>query len=337
MRAALLRQFKSPVTVEDVPTPTPGPGEVRVKIAASGVCHTDLHIAEGDWKEINALFQLPLILGHEGVGVVDAVGPGASLAVGDRVGVPWIHETCRRCENCLEGRENFCAAMSITGATVNGCHAEYVVAKADFAVTLPEGLGFREAAPLCCAGVTVYGALKRAQVRVGQRVAVIGVGGLGHLAIQVAKAMGARVTAVDVADEKLALAKRVGADQVVNARTDDAAQAMLGVGGMHAAVVTSASAAAYDTAFAGLKTCSKLITVGLPPEPIRLSVILQILKGVEILPQAVGTRQDLREVFDLAAAGRIRCETRTEPLARIGDVLHALAAGTVTGRVVLEL
>lgn len=337
MRAAVLSKLKSPLTIEDLPLPNPGPGEVRVKIAASGVCHTDLHIAEGDWTELNAVYKLPLILGHEGVGTVDEVGPGVTrLVPGERVGIAFLHEACGSCDNCIEGRENFCATQTMTGVTVDGCYAEYAIAKAAFAVKIPDGLAFRDAAPLCCAGVTVYGALKRAQVRVGQRVAVVGIGGLGHLAVQVVKAMGARVTAVDVADDKLVLARRLGADSVINSRTGDAVQAMLAEGGMHVALVTSAAPAAYQTAFFGLKTCSKLVMVGIPGEPLSFPVILQIAKGVEIVPQAVGTRQDLAEVFALAASGRLRCETTVEPLERVNEVLHAIARGQVLGRVVLQ-
>jgi propanol-preferring alcohol dehydrogenase len=337
MRAVVLSKLKSPLTIENLPLPKPGAGEVRVKIAASGVCHTDLHVAEGDWTEMNALYKLPLILGHEGVGTVDELGPGVTrLCVGDRVGIAFLHEACGACDNCVEGHENFCPTQTMTGVTVDGCHAEYAIAKAAFVGKLPDGLGFREAAPLCCAGVTVYGALKRAQVRLGQRVAVVGIGGLGHLAVQIAKAMGGCVTAVDVADDKLALAKRLGADHVVNSRSDDAVQAMQAQGGMHVALVTSAASAAYQTAFFGLKNCSKLVVVGIPSEPLSISPILQIAKGVEIIPQAVGTRQDLAEVFALGATGAVRCETTLEPLERVNDVLRAMAKGQVLGRVVLQ-
>jgi propanol-preferring alcohol dehydrogenase len=336
MKAAILREFKTPLSMEEIAQPKPGAGEILIKVEACGVCHSDLHVADGDWPQVVPITNMPLILGHEIAGRVVEKGAGVShLEIGDRVGVPWVHWTCGECEFCLEGNENLCSNQKITGVTVDGGYAEFVKAPASHALKIPDGLSCVEAAPLFCAGVTVYRALKHAKIQPGQRLAIFGVGGLGHLAVQIGLGMGANVTAVDVSDEKLAHAKSLGATATLNASSVNVVKELRRVGRVHAALVTSAAKAAYDTAFPCVRQGGTLLVVGLPSESICFPAILMAAVEVHIRASSVGTRQDTRELLELAAAGKVRAEVTTRPLAEANEVLEELRAGTVSGRVVL--
>jgi len=337
MKAAILHEFKTPLTFEDVEQPQPGADEVLIEVEACGVCHSDLHIADGDWPQLVPITKRPLILGHEIAGRV--VEKGASvkhLEVGDRVGVPWVYWTCGECDFCREGNENLCAKQKITGVTVDGGYAEYVKVPESHATRIPEGLTCIDAAPLFCAGVTVYRALKHAKIEAGQRLAVFGVGGLGHLAVQMGLGLGAIVTAIDVSDEKLAHAKSLGASATLNAATVNVVKELRRAGGAHVALVTSAAKKAYDTAFPCVRPTGTLLVVGLPSESICFPPILMAATEVRIQASSVGTREDLREVLALGAAGKVRCQTATRPLAQVNEVLEQLRNGQVSGRVVLE-
>lgn len=336
MKAALLREFKKPLTIEEVDRPKPGAGEVLIEVEACGVCHSDLHVADGDWTQLAGIVKKPLILGHEIAGrVVEKGSAVRDLQIGDRVGVPWIHWTCGECEFCREGNENLCTKQKITGVTVDGGYAEFVKAPASHALKIPNGLSSVDAAPLFCAGVTVYRALKQAKVMPGQRLAVFGVGGLGHLAVQIGRGLGADITAIDISDEKLALAKSLGASTVLNAASTNVVKELRGKGGVHVALVASAARAAYDTAFYCVRPTGTLLVVGLPAENICFPPILMAAAEVRIQASAVGTRQDLREVLALAAAGKIRCRVGTRPLAEANQALDLLRRGQVSGRIVL--
>ncbi len=224
------------------------------------MCHSDLHVADGDWTQLARIVKKPLILGHEIAGrVVEKDAAVHDLQVGDRVGIPWIHWTCGECEFCREGNENLCLKQKITGVTVDGGYAEFVKAPASHALKIPDGLSSIEAAPLFCAGVTVYRALRQAKVTPGQRLAVLGVGGLGHLAVQMAHEFGADVTAIDISEEKLALAKSLGASTTLNAAGADVVKELRKTGGVHAALVTSAAKAAYEMAFSCLRPTGTLL------------------------------------------------------------------------------
>ncbi|HTQ86229.1 MAG TPA: alcohol dehydrogenase catalytic domain-containing protein [Candidatus Solibacter sp.] len=336
MKAALLHEFKRPLELEDIPPPRVEPDEVLIRVEACGVCHSDLHVADGDWTQLAGIVKKPLILGHEIAGRVIGKGEAVEdLQVGDHVGVPWIHWTCGECEFCREGNENLCVKQKITGVTVDGGYAEFVKAPASHTVRIPQGLSSIEAAPLFCAGVTVYRALSQAGELRGQRLAVFGVGGLGHIAVQIGRAMGAEVTAVDISGDKLALAKSLGASNALDAASTDVARALRKAGGVHVALVTSAAKAAYDVAFQGLRPRGTLLVVGLPAEAICFPPILMAAGEVSIRASAVGTRQDLREVLAMAAAGQIRCQTTTHPLEKINSVLENLRRGNLSGRAVL--
>ena len=336
MKAAVLHEFKKPLAIEEVTRPTPGTGEVLIEVEACGVCHSDLHVADGDWKQFSGIVKKPLILGHEIVGrVVEKGATVHDLQLGDRVGVPWVHWTCGDCEFCRGGNENLCIRQAITGVTVDGGYAEFVNAPASHAMKIPPNLSPKEVAPLFCAGVTVYRALKHTKILAGQRLAVFGVGGLGHVAIQIGQSFGAEVTAIDISEEKLAQAKALGASHALNAASSDVVKALRGEGGVHVAIVTSAAKAAYDMAFYCLRPTGTLLVVGLPAENICFPPIMMAAGEVRIQATAVGTRDDLREVLAMAAAGKVRCQVTSRPLVQVNEVLEDLRQGRIAGRVVL--
>jgi propanol-preferring alcohol dehydrogenase len=338
MKAAVLHAFKSPLALEDVPRPEPAADEVLLEVEVCGVCHSDLHVADGDWTQLAGIVKKPLILGHEIVGrVVERGSAVQSVEIGERVGVPWLQWTCGQCEFCREGNENLCLRQRITGVMVDGGYAEFCKAPASHVVKIPDSLSSEEAAPLLCAGVTVHRALKQAKIRAGQRLAVFGVGGLGHLAIQIGRAAGAEVTAIDVADEKLALAKSLGAARTLNATKDDVVKELRGIGGMHVAMVTSAAKSAYDMAFYCVRPTGTLLVVGLPAKEISFPPILMAAGEIQIKASAVGTREDLREILAMGAAGAVRCQLTTRPLADVVEIFGQLSRGEVAGRVVLRL
>jgi len=336
MKAAVLHEFKQPLVIQEVERPQPGYEEVLIHVEACGVCHSDVHVADGDWPQFAKIVKKPLILGHEIAGRVVAVGAGVrDLRVGDHVGVPWVYWTCGDCDFCRQGYENLCMAQKITGVTVDGGYAEFVKAPASHAEKIPQGLSAVEAAPLFCAGVTVYRALRQAQISRSERLAVFGIGGLGHIAVQIGVSLGAEVTALDISEEKLGLAKSLGASATLIATDPDAIKAMRSRGGAHVSMVTSASRAAYDMAFNCLRPTGTLLAVGLPAENVCFPPIMMAAKEVRIRASAVGTRQDLREVLAMAAAGKVRSQVATRSLDGANDALEELRRGLVKGRTVL--
>ncbi len=338
MRAAVLHQFKEPLVIEEVPCPEPSADEVLIQVEACGVCHSDLHVADGDWKQFAGITKRPLILGHEVVGrVVEKGSAAGDSEIGDRVGVPWIHWTCGSCEPCREGNENLCPKQKITGVTVDGGFAEFLKAPASHIVKIPASLSPVEAAPLLCAGLTAYRALKQSALLPGERLAVFGIGGLGHLAVQIGAGMGAEVIAVDIAEEKLALATSLGAASAIHAASGDVARELRKRGGVHVALVTSAAKAAYDTAFRCLRPRGMLLVVGLPAENLCFPPIMMAAGEVCIRASAVGTRQDLREVLALAEAGKLHCQIAARPWPEANDALQQLRQGRITGRAVLTM
>jgi alcohol dehydrogenase, propanol-preferring len=335
MKAAVIQEFNQPLVVQDVDVPVPEAGDVLIKVEACGVCHSDLSIADGDWPQLKRMIKKPLIPGHEVVGRVVKRGDQVqNLQIGDRVGVAWLHWSCGACELCQEGLENLCPNQAVTGASVDGGYAEFIRAKASHATKVPDALEPAEAAPLFCAGVTVYRAVKLAGVQPGQRVAVFGIGGLGHLAVQVAKTFGAKVIAVDIAADKLELAQQLGASQVINAATEDVLKILRGLGGVHAAIVTSSAKAAYNQAFYAVRPAGTLMVVGLPPEELSFPAIL--MREIKIRSVATGTRDDVRETLNLAASGKIRCLIETSRLSRVNEIFGQMRQGQIRGRVVID-
>ena len=338
MKAAVLHEFKKPLAIEEVRQPQPRTDEVLIRVEACGVCHSDVHVTDGDWAQFAKIVKTPLIPGHEIAGVVVEKGAAVQdLQIGNRVGVPWIHWTCGECEFCREGNENLCRRQKITGVNVDGGYAEFVKAPASHVLTIPDSLSSIQAGPFFCAGVTVYRALKHANILPGQRLAVFGIGGLGHLAVQFGQSLGAEVVAVDISDEKLTLARSLGASTTINAGDKDAIKQLRNRGGVHLALVTSAARAAYDTAFYCLRPTGILLVVGLPADPICFLPILMAAGEIRIQASTVGTRQDVREVLAIAAAGKVRCQVAARPLADANEALNELRRGQVSGRLVLNL
>jgi propanol-preferring alcohol dehydrogenase len=336
MKAAILQEFKKPLVLEEVPRPILKANEVLIQVEACGVCHSDLHLADGDWPQLAAITKKPLILGHEIAGhVVERGADVREFQVGDRAGVPWIYWTCGECEFCQGGDENLCARQEITGVTVDGGFAEFLRVSASHAVKIPEGLSAIEAAPLFCAGVTAHRALKQAKISPGQRLAIFGIGGLGHIAVQIGRELGAEIIAIDISEEKLGLAKSFGAASCLNAASKNVIKELREKGGVHVAVVTSAAKTAYDVAFSCLRPTGTLLVVGLPPENICFSPILMAAREARIRASAVGTRQDVREVLAMASQGKIRCQVTARPLADANEVLEQLRRGQVSGRIAL--
>jgi propanol-preferring alcohol dehydrogenase len=336
MRAAVLHAVKQPLTIEEVERPKPSADEVLIQVEACGVCHSDVHVADGDWPQFAKIVKRPLILGHEIAGrVVEKGAAVQELEIGDRVGVPWVYWTCGVCEFCKEGYENLCTKQKITGVTVDGGYAEFVKAPASHATKIPDGLSSIAAAPLFCAGVTVFRALTQAGISRGQRLAIFGLGGLGHLAVQIGREFGAEVMAIDISDEKLARAKSLGAANALNAATGDVVKQMRSAGGAHVALVCSAAKAAYDMAFSCLRATGTILAVGLPAENICFPPILMAAGEVRIKASAVGTRKDLRGVLAMAAAGKLHCDVTSRPLEFANDALQLLRSGQVAGRIVL--
>ena len=307
-----------------------------MKVAASGVCHTDLHAVHGDWPVKPSP---PFIPGHEGVGHVVAVGAGVShVKEGDRIGVPWLYSACGFCEHCLGGWETLCESQQNTGYGVNGGFADYTLADAGYVGRLPDNVGFVELAPVLCAGVTVYKGLKMTDTRPGQWVVISGIGGLGHMAVQYAKAMGLNVAAVDIDDGKLALAERLGATVTVNAmKTDPAAYLKKTIGGGHGALVTAVSPKAFDQAQNMLRRGGTLVLNGLPPGDFPLPIFSTVLNGITIRGSIVGTRSDLQEALDFAAEGKVEATVATDTLDNINDVFQRMIDGKIEGRIVLDM
>jgi propanol-preferring alcohol dehydrogenase len=336
MRAAIVHAFGQPLTIDELPVPQPGAGEILIKIEASGVCHTDLHAARGDWP---VKPKLPFVPGHEGVGIVAAVGAGVSdVKEGDAVGVPWLYSACGRCTYCVTGWETLCESQSNTGYSVNGGFAEYIVARSAFVGHLPKGADFAAMAPILCAGVTTYKGLKETDARPGQWVAISGIGGLGHVAVQYAKAMGFHVAAIDVDPAKLALATRLGADLAIDGREPDSVATLIREtgGGAHGILVTAVSTAAFAQAIAMTRRRGTVALVGLPPGEFPLPIFPVVLKRITIRGSIVGTRQDLSEAIAFAAEGAVRANVTVEPLGSVNDVFARMDSGRIEGRIVLQ-
>lgn len=336
MKAAVVRDFGQPLVIEEVPVPQVGPGQILVKIAASGVCHTDLHAAEGDWP---VRPKPPFIPGHEGVGHVAAVGAGVThVREGDRVGVPWLYTACGHCAHCLGGWETLCESQQNTGYSVNGGFADYVLADPNYVGILPDTVGFVEIAPVLCAGVTVYKGLKVTDTKPGDWVAISGIGGLGHMAVQYAKAMGLNVIAVDIDDAKLALAKKLGAELTVNARNEDpAAVVKKSVGGARGVLVTAVSTKAFQQALGMVGRGGTVSLNGLPPGDFPLSIFDTVLNGITVRGSIVGTRLDLQEALDFAGQGKVHATVATDRLENVNSVFDRMRKGEIEGRIVLDM
>ncbi|HEV8332725.1 MAG TPA: alcohol dehydrogenase AdhP [Steroidobacteraceae bacterium] len=336
MGAAIATSFGRPLILSDIAIPIPGPGEVLVKVAACGVCHTDIHAVDGDWP---VKPQLPFIPGHEVIGHVAALGQGVTrFKEGDAIGVAWLHDACGACEYCGTGWETLCASQHNTGYSIDGGYAEYMVADAAYAVKIPAGMDLVKAAPILCAGVTTYKGIKETDTKAGDWLAISGVGGLGHVAVQYAKAMGLHVVAIDLSEDKLALARRLGADIALNAAVPDlAAEVSRRTGGMHGALITAVSAPAFAQCLNLLRPGGTMSMVGLPPGSFALPIFDVVLKRLTVRGSIVGTRQDLAEALMFAAEGKVAAQVESRRLDEINAIFSELKTGRVRGRIVLQM
>ncbi len=335
MKAAVVHALGKPLVIEQRPIPTPGPGEVLVKIKATGVCHTDLHAADGDWP---VKPNPPFIPGHEGAGIVVARGPGVThVKEGDAVGIAWLHDACGGCEYCETGWETLCESQHDSGYSVDGTFAEYAIGAADYVARLPSGVDFAAIAPILCAGVTTYKGIKETEARPGEWIAISGVGGLGHIAIQYAKAMGLHVAALDVSEEKLALARAMGAEVAVDASQPDAVAQVLKAtgGGAQGVLVTAVSRPAFSQALQLVRRRGTVSLVGLPPGDFETPIFDVVLKRITLRGSIVGTRRDLAEAVAFAAEGKVKAHIHRRPLEEINAVFAELRAGKVDGRIVI--
>jgi propanol-preferring alcohol dehydrogenase len=336
MHAAVVRAFGKPLSLEEWDIPQPGAGQILVKTEACGVCHTDLHAAKGDWPLKPSP---PFIPGHEAIGIVVALGAGVTaVKEGDRVGVPWLYSACGHCEYCLSAWETVCGEAQFGGYTKNGGFAEYILADPDYVAHIPKGLASTEAAPLICAGITTYKGIKETGAKPGQWIAISGCGGLGHLGIQYAKAMGLHVAAVDIDDGKLEHAKRLGADLTINAKTGDPAAILKTEtgGGAHGVLITAPSLSAFKQGVDMTRKRGTCVLVGLPPGEFPAPLFDMVANCITVRGSFVGTRKDMAECLAFAADGKVHADIELQPLSAINTVFERLERGDVPSRVVLD-
>ncbi|AKO50979.1 zinc-dependent alcohol dehydrogenase [Mycoplasmopsis bovis] len=331
-------------SVKEVDVPKPKYKEVLIEMETSGICHTDLHAANYDWLVEP---KYPLIPGHEGIGKVVALGEGCTrLKIGDRVALAWLHDACGYCEFCLTGRETLCPNQNMSAYTKDGSYAEYAIGHEDYVGLVPEKLDIVTGAPIVCAGVTTYKSLKQTKAKAGNFVAVIGVGGLGQMAIQYAKAMGLRPIGVDLQDEKCELALKSGAEYAFNSAKDPKfIEKIIEVtgGGVHAVVNTSVHPSAAEQGMDMLRRGGRQVLVGLPAkdkhgkDDFKVSIFWSVLLERELAGSIVGTRQDLAEALEYAAEGKVKSEvTKVVKLEEVADIFEKLQKGEFLGRAVID-
>jgi propanol-preferring alcohol dehydrogenase len=334
MKAAVCEAFGKPLVLSEVPAPSVGPREVLIRVAGCGVCHSDLHLVDGDWKDWGT--PLPIIPGHEVTGIVEKAGAGVeSLSPGDRVGVPWMQFACGECAPCRAGAEMLCAVQKSTGVTVNGGYAEFVKAPAAFTHRIPEGLDLVEAAPLLCAGITVFAPLRRAGNLAGKTVAVAGIGGLGHLGIRMADAMGARVVAILRGEEKIALARRLGAREIIDSQKEKIGKRLSSMGGADLILLTGISARLFEQCIPGLGPNGTLVVLAAIAESATLIPAGLITGQKSICGSVIGTRDDMDAMLRFAADHGIAPIVERHPLENVNEVLDRLRRGKVLLRAVL--
>ncbi len=333
MKAAVVPALGAKLEIRELPIPEPGPGQVLVKMEASGLCHTDIHAANGDWP---VKPNPPFIPGHEGVGIVAAAGPGATLhRVGERVAIAWLGSACGHCKYCVDGWETLCESQQNSGYSVDGAYAEYALADDRYLVTVPDTITSFEAAPLTCAGVTTFKAVKVSRLQPAETAVIFGIGGLGHLALQYARINGGRVIAVDIEDAKLDLARELGADYAINARKTDPVAAIARLGGADVAVSLATNPRAFEQAFGSLRRGGRLVCVALPADDkMTVPIFDTVISGKSIIGSIVGTRNDLTDVFALHAAGRTRVIAEARQLAEVNACFEEVLAGQVPARLV---
>jgi len=351
-RAAVVSKAGPDANIEiktDYPVRPPSellPGECLVKILATGVCHSDLHVALGDWPTPFPPKE-PLVGGHEGVGEIVAIGDNTThspVKIGDRVGIKWLADSCLDCEQCRKGREQNCNEAQLSGFTVDGTFQEYVVSYVHHVTPIPDGYDSAEAASVMCAGVTVYRALKYSQTNPGDYVVVPGSGGgLGHIAIQYAKAMGLKPIAIDTGAEKKELSMSLGAAEWIDFKqSKDIVKSVLDVTeglGAHSTIVTTSSPSGYEQAVEYLRPGGTLMAVGLPTGDAKLQapIFNTVFKSISIIGSYVGNRQDSLEAVQIAASGAVKVHYAVNDLSHLQSIYDGLASGSVAGRIVVDM
>jgi propanol-preferring alcohol dehydrogenase len=336
MKAMLLEKpgpiESHPLRQVDVADPSPGPGELLIGVTACGVCRSNLHMIEGDWSSRGVPAMLPIVPGHEIVGRVAQLGRGVEgPAVGTRVGVQPLWSSCERCEYCLTGREELCPQKGLTGETVNGGYAEYVIAKERHVYPVPDSISNAEAAPLFCPGITAYGAVSKARLAPGRKLALFGFGGVGHMVQQLAQLAGAEVTVVARSPLHLALARKLGATYTVDASSSaEAEDAFRRIGGVDAAIVFAPSTPLLKQAIRVTKA-GGVIVVGAFAEAGELPFVDE----KTVVGSLLGSRQQMHELLELAAEGKIRAVVESFPLERVGEALVRLKQGELQARAVV--
>lgn len=328
MQAAVVTAVNGPWEVKDIPQPAPGPNQVLVKMHASGVCYTDVHQTLG---HIPGAF--PRILGHEPVGEVVAVAPDVtSRKVGDRVGVPWVQASCGRCEWCARGRRMFCAGLKSTAMDLQGGHAEYMPMYADATFLIPDAVAYEQAAPIFCAGYTVWSGLRWARPQPHERVAVLGIGGLGHLAVQYAKAAGFDTIAISRSPDKDKMIRDLGADEIVRD-----GRGLAAAGGADIVLSTTNSTKSMVDSIQGLRPDGRLVTMGADAEPISISLMDLISKRIQVVGSQQNGPEYLYEALDFVAKGKVKTITETYSLAEAPKAYQRVAEGKARFRAVLTM
>lgn len=334
MKAAVCESFGRPLVLSEVPTPDPGPRDVLVRVAGCGVCHSDLHLVDGDWKDWGT--PLPIIPGHEVTGIVEKAGSDVeTFSPGDRVGVPWMQFACGNCPPCRAGAEMLCASQKSTGITVNGGYAEFVTAPAAFAHRIPDRLDLVDAAPLLCGGITVFAPLRREGNLAGKTVAVAGIGGLGHLAIRMADAMGARVVAILRGTEKTDLARRMGAREIIDSEKEKIGKRLTSMGGADLILLTGISVRLFEQCIPGLGNNGTLVVLAAIAESASI-IPAGLITGQKVIRgSVVGTRDDMDAMLRFVSDHGIAALVERHPLNDVNEVLDRLRRGNVRLRAVL--
>jgi|HubBroStandDraft_6_1064221.scaffolds.fasta_scaffold18030_3 alcohol dehydrogenase len=328
MQAAVVPAVNSPWEIRDIPQPEAGPNQVLVKMHASGVCYSDVHETLGHLPG-----SFPRVLGHEPVGEIVAIGPGVtSRKVGDRVGTTWVQKTCGRCEWCLRGKKNFCPKQEITAIHLQGGHAEYMPMYADATMLIPDSISYEQAAPIFCAGYTVWGGLRWAKPQPHERVAVVGIGGLGHLAVQYAKAAGFETIAISHSPDKDKLIRELGADEIVRD-----GKGLAAAGGADVILATSNSSASMADSIAGLRPDGRLVVMGADQNPVPVSPIDLISRRIQVIGSTQNGTEYLYEALDYVAKGKVKVIAETYKLADARKAYERVAEGKVRFRAVLAI
>jgi D-arabinose 1-dehydrogenase-like Zn-dependent alcohol dehydrogenase len=334
MRAMVVNEAGGDFVLEEREIPAPGPDEVLVRVHACGVCHSDMFAKEGGYPGVSH----PLIPGHEIAGRIESLGDGVQgWEAGQRVGVGWFGGNCGHCEQCRRGHLIDCENMDIPGITADGGYADYVVVRANAMASMPDDLADDEAAPLLCAGITTYNALRHSGATAGDRVAILGVGGLGHLGVQFSARMGFHTIAIARGGEKEALARRLGAHEYIDSKAGDPAEALNALGGADVILSTVTASDAMGAVFGGLRPRGRLIVVGASTDPIPVPAAMLIGGSKTIAGHASGSSRDSEDTLDFSALSGVRPMIETVPLERAGEAYAKMLSGEARFRMVLTM